>query len=430
MRLKWLVYSLLLCLAPMLVLAQSDCPAIVQTALDSADEFCKDLGRNQACYGNVDLTAQPQAGVSDFQFQQTGDIVDVSTIQTMRLSPMDEAAGKWGVAVMKLQANLPDTLPGQNVTFLLFGDVELANAVPTDGSSDLKPMQAFYLKTGVGDSNCTEAPESGMLVQTPEGVGHVSFNVNGVDVSMGSTVFFQVGGDDGMTISTLEGSAYVSAEEETQVIIPGTWVSIPMEFGEEEEAEVSAEAPAAAAPAPGNEIQIAPPDIEELVFIKPAGRPGLPLSYEGRRGLIDVLPFNLLERDIEVAPPLSEADVQILWELIQTRRDLDEPLCGFGPLPDCEEFDPSIFDDRDCVFAPRPGDPALPLGEDRPFCDEPEDDEQPPPDDSGDDQASPSDDDNDDGGSGDDAEHSDDNDDSNGGSNDSGGSDDSDSDGD
>jgi len=414
MHLRWLVYSLLLCLAPMLVLAQSDCPAIVQTALNSADEFCKDLGRNQACYGNVDLSAQPQPDVTDFRFEQTGDIVDVSTIQTMRLSPMDEAAGKWGVAVMKLQANLPDTLPGQNVTFLLFGDVELANAVPTDGSSDLKPMQAFYLKTGVGDSNCEEAPESGMLVQTPEGVGQVSFNINGVDVSMGSTVFFQVGGDEGMTISTLEGSAYVSAEEETQVIIPGTWVSIPMQFAEEE-AEISAEAPAAAAPAPGNEIQLAPPDIEELVFIKPAGKPGLPLSYEGRRDLIQALPFNLLEREIEVAPPLSEADIQILWELIQTRRDLDEPLCGFGPLPDCEELDLPIFDDRDCVFPPRPGDPPLPLGENRPFCEQPSDDatvDEPP----SDDQASPSDTDNHEDKGGDD---------SNDGNDDSGGSDDS-----
>jgi hypothetical protein len=28
---------------------------------------------------------------------------------------------------MRVQANLPDTLPGQNVTFLLFGDVELAD---------------------------------------------------------------------------------------------------------------------------------------------------------------------------------------------------------------------------------------------------------------------------------------------------------------
>ncbi|NOG50271.1 MAG: SH3 domain-containing protein [Chloroflexi bacterium] len=31
--------------------------------------------------------------------------------------------------MMRLQANLPDTLPGQNVTFVLFGDVTIEDAV-------------------------------------------------------------------------------------------------------------------------------------------------------------------------------------------------------------------------------------------------------------------------------------------------------------
>src|SRR5690606_20836366 len=35
----------------------------------------------------------------------------------------------WGVALMQIQANLPDTLPGQNVTFLLFGDVTIEEEV-------------------------------------------------------------------------------------------------------------------------------------------------------------------------------------------------------------------------------------------------------------------------------------------------------------
>ena len=31
--------------------------------------------------------------------------------------------------MLRVQANLPDTAPGQNVTMLLFGDVQLENAV-------------------------------------------------------------------------------------------------------------------------------------------------------------------------------------------------------------------------------------------------------------------------------------------------------------
>ena len=41
---------------------------------------------------------------------------------------MNASTGAWGVALMRIQANLPDTLPGQNVTMLIFGDVQIQNA--------------------------------------------------------------------------------------------------------------------------------------------------------------------------------------------------------------------------------------------------------------------------------------------------------------
>ena len=103
------------------------------------------------------------------------------------MSELNEDAGVWGVAVMSLQADIPNTLPGQNVTFILFGDVMIENAA----SDEQTPMQAFYLRTGIGDVACEEAPESGLLIQTPDGIDEVTFNVNGVDVQVGSTVLFQ-----------------------------------------------------------------------------------------------------------------------------------------------------------------------------------------------------------------------------------------------
>jgi hypothetical protein len=222
---RTLLFGLFLCLAPALVLAQTDCPTIVQTALDAADIMCQNTGRNQACYGNIDISAQAQADVQNFRFQVVGDTVNVSDLQSLKLSPMNEQTGAWGVALLRLQANLPDTLPGQNVTFLLFGDAEITNAVdPTDTTQ--RPMQAFLLRTGVSDADCEQAPESGMLVQTPEGADEIAFNVNGVDVSMGSTVLFQADPDEGMSVSTLEGAAFVAAEDDVQPIVPGSWVRI------------------------------------------------------------------------------------------------------------------------------------------------------------------------------------------------------------
>lgn len=132
------IVLLFLCLgiAPLVVLAE-DCPAIVQAALTAADASCSTTGRNQACYGNVQLVAVPQPNAAEFVFNQPGDKVDVSGLQSLQLSSMDEVNQQWGVAVMRLQANLPDTLPGQNVTLVLFGNVELTPAVSAPITLDI-----------------------------------------------------------------------------------------------------------------------------------------------------------------------------------------------------------------------------------------------------------------------------------------------------
>lgn len=345
---RGLWWALFLCLAPALALAQgTDCPDLVAKALAAADQACQATGRNQACYGNVDMTAEAQPGVENFSFTQMGDIVNVSDLRTIRLSPMIVEESKWGVALLRLQANLPDTLPGQNVTFLLFGDVEITNAVDPGAETEYNPMQAFYLKTSTGDAQCAEAPESGMLVQTPEGAGQVAFNVNGVDVDMGSTVFFQSAEEAGMTVSTLEGAAYITYEEETQVIVPGTWARIPVQQR-------------------FVEMRSATGGLLEVPVLAPGGAPEPPKSYQKGFTMMNALPLNMLERPIEMAAPLSEDEVQHIRELAES----GAPLCGDTPLPSCDKFPQFNRDNRKCVMPPGPNDPPLPDTETRPLCNE------------------------------------------------------------
>jgi hypothetical protein len=229
---KQMLFLFCLMIVPGLALVQgADCPQIVEAALDAADEFCADTGRNQACYGHIALTADLRGDVADVVFEQPGDMVDVVSLDTLRLNPMNVETGDWGVALMRLQANLPNTLPGQNITFLMFGDVEIRNAVSGDDppNTEIHAMQAFYLRTGIGDAPCEGAPQSGLVVQTPQGAGSVVFNINGVDVEMGSTVFFQADAEEGMMVSTLEGAAHVSDTLGSQPILAGTWVRIPLD---------------------------------------------------------------------------------------------------------------------------------------------------------------------------------------------------------
>jgi hypothetical protein len=361
-----LAFSLLFSVSVVVAAAQAECPAIVQQALAATDTACADTGRNQACYGNIDLSAVPQEGVTDFVFSQPGDLVDVTGVQTLTLAPLDEQGDTWGVALMRIQANLPDTLPGQNVTFLLFGDVEIQNAVdpnqsvqttaplgvtldvtissPTpllesitgdtglpelldagtqvvadgqaafgqmlhvtladgragwipaamvqvdgdvttlpefsldgeppaanaDAPVALTPMQAFYFKTGLNDSPCTEAPDSGILIQTPEGAGKIDLVVNDVKVSLGSTGYFQAQPGAEMTISVVEGEAEVESDGVTVTVPAGMQTGIPVD--------------------------------DEL---HASGAPEEPQPYDE----LGALPISVLPREITIAEPLAEATV-------------------------------------------------------------------------------------------------------------------------
>lgn len=289
-------------IAPFASAQTLDCPAFTQAALSLADEWCSATGRNQACYGHALLSATPYPSVHDFTFQRSGDVVDIAHIQHLQLASMSLTDEVWGIALLKAQANLPDTLPGQNVVIVLFGDVALENvgvevsrvpmrattgvnmrrapridaqnvigslatdeeviamgrlsdnswilAQSDDGlngwvsaeflSGDVErlrvvgaeqttvygPMQAFILRSGVGDSACAEAPPSGILIQTPAGAGVIHLSVNGVEITLGSTVYLQA--QDYLYVTVLEGKATLRAAGQTQVVPSRTQSLVPL----------------------------------------------------------------------------------------------------------------------------------------------------------------------------------------------------------
>lgn len=99
-----------LCFCPTVVLAQETCAAALQAALWELTTLCADVGRNQGC--------SPQ---------QRADLAQTANIQTS--FPHQPAS------IIKMQANLPDSLPDQNVTLLLLGDVsveKLPGIIPSE----------------------------------------------------------------------------------------------------------------------------------------------------------------------------------------------------------------------------------------------------------------------------------------------------------
>jgi hypothetical protein len=110
------------------LIAQTTCPAIVETALNEIGDNCGDLERNSACYGYNRVGAAFTVEVEDDFFSRPADTTELAPLAALETAALNIATGEWGVAVMSVQANLPDTLPGQAVTFLLFGDTQLENA--------------------------------------------------------------------------------------------------------------------------------------------------------------------------------------------------------------------------------------------------------------------------------------------------------------
>jgi LysM repeat protein len=136
-------------------------------------------------------------------------------------------------------------------------------------------MNAVTVSTRIGSTNCEEAPDSGVLIQSPEG-SEVSMNINGADVTLGSTAFVTTNLDtQRMTFAVLEGQGIVSAFGVTQVVVPGMKTGVQLGGG---------------------------PD-----GLQASGPPNEPAPYDAAS--VQFLPVNLLDRQIVVPPPLDVTPV-------------------------------------------------------------------------------------------------------------------------
>jgi hypothetical protein len=137
------------------VQAQS-CPALVNNALDAIGDNCDGLTRNTACYGYDRVSATFLSEVPEDFFIQPADVTDIVELETLTTAALNLSNNIWGVAVMSLQADIPDSLPGQAVTFVLMGDVEVENAVEPDDSAGLP--DPVDVTVGVASANVRTGP--------------------------------------------------------------------------------------------------------------------------------------------------------------------------------------------------------------------------------------------------------------------------------
>lgn len=194
------------------------CDQIIREALARVGSFCDGTDRNEACYGSDQVSADLLPG-AQATFEQVGDLTSLYNLRRITTASWDDGTQKWGLALLKAQVNLPSNLPGQNVTFLLYGGATLDGVTPR--------MDAVILNTSIGGTTCTDAPPSAALVQAPLG-SVVSLNINGADLIIGSTLYITAEQAEDMSIGTIDGTVIVSAMGVSQTVGPGAQVRLPL----------------------------------------------------------------------------------------------------------------------------------------------------------------------------------------------------------
>jgi hypothetical protein len=240
--------------------------------LDNAAEELPTLEVTANTYANV----RRRPSVDDFV------LASLAPAQTLMADGKLED-GSW------LRVIVPETQEtGWISTSLVRADESLDTlTVVTADSTRYNPFQAFYLQTGISDAPCAAAPESGILIQTPEGVAEVRLMINEIAIQLGSTAFIQSRPGEDFAFNLLEGSSQVEAGGVTQRVYPGTRVRVPLD-------------------ANGHA----------------AGTPTIPEPYDP--AVMAPLPLRLLPYQFEIVPPLTWPEIYAL--LGQTEEGGEEPI--------------------------------------------------------------------------------------------------------
>lgn len=292
----------------------ASCPALLELALSQIGNNCANLPRNTACYGFNSVNASFTQSVNEGFFTNPADLSQLATLKTIETTPLDLGLSQWGIAVMNVQANVPNTLPGQAVTFLLLGDTEVENAAVSDEAPitiitqtavDLRqqpdgqsvvvaalvagtvleakglspngqfifvrgdagegwiglsavnpnpqlaslavlsdnppaPMQSFFFRTGVGESECSQTPST-LAIRSPENIT-VDLTANGANIRLGSLITLRILPDgETMQLTTLEGEATLDPDTENEKKVPAGFTSercleAPKDLGSDGEA--------------------------------------------------------------------------------------------------------------------------------------------------------------------------------------------------
>jgi hypothetical protein len=197
---------------------QVTCQDLIDRAMQASGDSCDQMGSNQVCYGNNTLLAELIAGTAS-KFSQRGDMISVADLRRLAASPLSLASEEWGIAVFKIMANLPRSLPGETITMVVFGNTTLDNT-----SNNL---QTFFFSSTLGQIVCDQVPFDGLMISMPDGTG-VSFIINGAEMTLMGNASITATQNGSMEVSLYSGSATITSGGQTQIVTAGQSTSMDL----------------------------------------------------------------------------------------------------------------------------------------------------------------------------------------------------------
>lgn len=199
----------------------ASCQALIDRTIQASENFCTNTTSNTACYGNNTLQADLAPDAAQ-RFSERGDIIAVDRLRRLSASPLNLERNEWGIAVFKVIANLPRSLPGETVTMVVFGNATLENQ-----SEDGTGLESFYFSSELGQIVCEKIPFDGLMVTSPDGSG-IRFSINGAELTLMGNANIKAIKNGEMEVSVYQGSAHITANGEEQYFGAGQKVSVQL----------------------------------------------------------------------------------------------------------------------------------------------------------------------------------------------------------
>lgn len=118
------------------------------------------------------------------------------------------------------------------------------------------PMQAFVFESAEADAPCEQAPNSGMLIQTPDGAASVTLWLDEVVIQLDGTGIISAQANGDLTVGVIDGTAQVEANGGISTAVAGQAIDVPLDGDL-----VPADEPSDPRPIDANEVQALPVDL-------------------------------------------------------------------------------------------------------------------------------------------------------------------------